>query len=74
MKYLSCPDVIKLYNLKGEGDFPGCCGSCHHDEEEGLSDLSETTLPNGDIAYTCCGWTSQLKQAINQQKGETPCH
>lgn len=70
MTFIGCDEIVKQYKLESREDslFPGYCGSCHSDDEGGYSDLNEVDLPNGDVAYICCGWTTELKNALKKLK------
>lgn len=45
-----------------------CCGSCHHDWEEGFDGADETEIGDDTLAVGCCGFGDFMKKAA--QAGE----
>jgi hypothetical protein len=56
---------------------PGCCVSCHEDEDEGYSALMDRTLPDGRLAEVCCHVAGLLDAAAaadpHQSTGPQSC-
>lgn len=46
-------DVIACHELDKVDGFPGCCGSCHTEWDEGYSEPTEIRVHNR-IAVVCC--------------------
>jgi hypothetical protein len=62
----SCQD------FKDELGFPGCCISCHDDEEEGYTPLLDETIetPTGlEVVCVCCRVANFLEHR-DDSKGE----
>ena len=54
-------DVARLADLAGI-EAPYCCSSCHDDDDDGYSSLSEVYPDAGVIVAVCCAKTSWVRE------------
>jgi hypothetical protein len=67
-RYLGCPEVAAMI-----GEDLRCCVSCHYDDDDDISPLSEIDLPDGRIAMVCCVFAAALRKWLARDGSTEGC-
>lgn len=64
-----CLDLAERLGLPKEVAAKACCGSCHHDEEDGYYEIGDWSLPDG--TYSCCCGMREALERAGHKEGDT---